>query len=128
MQIWYTSPQEHIPSTDSKVSSKKIHMLGMGTRARIQNDLSSQKTATFDESQVSNEYLANLVRQFWRRSARIVLESSSLLPASRLFISASYPPKFGCLKVIRQKIRLADSLWHHNSIVILAWEYASKSL
>lgn len=33
-------------------------MLGMGTRARNQNDCSSQKRATFDESQVSNALLA----------------------------------------------------------------------
>jgi len=55
MQIWYTSPREYIPSTDSMVFSKNIHSARMDERVRIQNDLSSQKTATFDESQVSNE-------------------------------------------------------------------------
>ena len=128
MQIWYTSPQKYIPSTDSMVVSKNIHNARMDERERIKNDLSSQKLATFDESHVSNEDLVNLVRQFRRHSARIVLESSSLWPASKLFISASYPPNFCCMEIIRQKIKVADSFWHRNTIVMLAWEYALKSL
>ena len=71
------------------------------------------------QNDVPNECLVNLQLHFQQRSARIVLESSRLLSVSKLFMSATYPPNFGSLGIVRQK-KVADFFWHYNLTLMLA--------